>query len=92
MTAMTPFHTYKKAHDEMEADEKIQRLRVYIEKQVEVLAELEAPYHDRMSAAAKAIEELVMAEGKTVQLCGVRGTYKKGRKGEPSVVVSMVED
>ena len=112
----TPFYDYKKAYDEMGADATIQRLQVYIDEQVEVLAELQAPYFDRMSEAAEEIEGLVMAEGKTIVLSGVRGSYHKGRQstswkgiameldppeelvekhtkvGEPSVIVSIVDD
>ena len=77
---ITPFSDYKKAHDEMGADVTIRRLQEYIGTQMKKLAELEVPYHERMAVAAEEIRELVMAEGKTIVLSGVRGSYYKGRR------------
>lgn len=75
----TPFFDYKQAHDEMEADEKIRRLRAYLSEQQQNLIDLEAPYYERMDEAGGRIKELILAEEKTIVMHGVRGSYQHGR-------------
>lgn len=74
------FELYRTAYDEMESNQAVLSTRAQIESLQEHLAELEAPYRERMGTAETAIKALVLNEKKPVTLHRVYAKYTRGAR------------
>ena len=84
---MNYFEEYRKAYDEMQADEELTNAGVEVELAVLKLKELETPHKERISQAEEGIKETVLDQQRTMVLNGIEATYSKPRKSRAGRVL-----
>ena len=89
---MNYFEEYRKAHDEMEADETLAKAVAGVVFAMDILAELENPYKEKLAAAEEGIKETVLDQQRTMVLNGIEATYSKPRKSTSWKGVAMTFD
>lgn len=89
---MSYFEEYRKAHDEMKKDIALEGLMNTLAITQDMIAVTEAPYLDRINAAADGIKETVLDQQRTMVLHGVEATFTKPRKSTSWKGVAMSYD
>ena len=89
---MNYFEEYRKAHDEMEADEALSKAVAGVVFAMDILAELENPYKEKLAKAEEGIKETVLDQQRTMVLHGIEATYSKPRKSTSWKGVAMTFD